>query len=81
MDVAAVLLFALAVGTATHWAAGTREWWTKMCDRCGRTLEAEGFHGLRSWFATEGIASVVAARNGWSRDGLCPTCRRSLEEE
>lgn len=50
------------------------------CPRCGTSLMAEAFSGPpRLWFASEGVLSVIAARNGWA-DGLCPECQEDPPE-
>lgn len=45
-----------------------------VCTSCGKTLLVEGFTGPRAWFTTEGVASALATRYGWSPD-LCPDCQ------
>lgn len=79
MDVVAVALVALALGTVAY-GLSTREWWAMVCDRCGRSLEGEAYAGpVRRWFATEGVMSVIAERSGWA-EGLCPDCQREADD-
>jgi hypothetical protein len=54
---------------------------TVTCAGCGLVLLREQHAGLPTpWFATEGVASVVAARNGWDAAGHCPTCQTDTDD-